>query len=193
MESELIEITTAADRFEPDEKRRRLLETVANSFSAWATERAESLRHGTVQKSEERADKEREKNMSDYEIAKRDTGRQAFLERHGVEGQMHGGGTREEYYAAKPSNTTGTIDPLDGFKAGVMQFKRSPKGWSGVDYRGEWENLYSGGFPNQQVKIGDMLYHEDHNPFEYERDRLKYIHLPANHMDWVEVSTSRPK
>jgi hypothetical protein len=48
-------------------------------------------------------------------------------------------------------------------------------------------------FPNQKISIQKLLYptpeEEEHNPLmrECRKDEIRYIHLPGNNMEWVEV------
>ncbi|KAH8787787.1 hypothetical protein F5883DRAFT_400901, partial [Diaporthe sp. PMI_573] len=51
-------------------------------------------------------------------------------------------------------------------------------------------------FPNQKLTVHKALYDTQHNPIYETKDEddnryLKYIHLPANHMGWVEQAIAR--
>jgi len=49
-------------------------------------------------------------------------------------------------------------------------------------------------FPNQKISIKDLLAdNEESNPLMQpcEDDMIRYFHLPANNMIWVEVSTAK--
>lgn len=69
-------------------------------------------------------------------------------------------------------------------KASVIYFKNSrPYNVPGLD------NV----FPNQKISISDLLSDEEEsNPLMQpcEEDTIRYFHLPANNMIWVEVNTN---
>lgn len=84
------------------------------------------------------------------------------------------------------------IDPGDDFKAGFLFFQKYKTGWKKATYHGHGFDKHEK-FPNQKISVNEALYDKKHNPFSETKDddgmrHLKYIHLPANHMRWVEVS-----
>lgn len=89
-----------------------------------------------------------------------------------------------------PPTETRQASNVDTAKAGVMYFKKdhdSP-GWTGADLR---HPKCVGKFPNQKIPIQDLLKETDDNPISKRNkphDTLRYFHLPANHMHWVEVN-----
>lgn len=89
----------------------------------------------------------------------------------------------------------GIKDPALDYKAGVLFFERYGIGWKKATYHGYGFDKNEK-FPNQKLTVYDALFDEDQNPFgntidEEGRQHLKYIHLPANHMGWVEVNLPR--
>jgi hypothetical protein len=54
---------------------------------------------------------------------------------------------------------------------------------------------FDGTFPNQEIPVNELFYNKDErkNPLmrPCERDMIRYFHLPANNMIWLEVSTKR--
>jgi hypothetical protein len=82
-----------------------------------------------------------------------------------------------------------TEEPPGEFKAGLMYFEKTPVGnWCGKKY--EDDSLLSGDFPNQKMKMKDILSTTNHQLFKCEPDKIKYFHFPANHMEWIEASPS---
>lgn len=84
------------------------------------------------------------------------------------------------------------IDPGDDFKAGFLFFQKHAAGWKKATYHGHGFDKHEK-FPNQKISVNEALYDKKHNPFSETKDddgrrHLKYVHLPANHMIWVEVS-----
>lgn len=82
-------------------------------------------------------------------------------------------------------------DPTRDLKAGVLFFEQHGIGWKKTTYHGHGFDKYEQ-FPNQKITVHQALFGKDHNPFSETKDQqgrrhLKYIHLPANHMGWVEV------
>lgn len=72
-----------------------------------------------------------------------------------------------------------------GLNANMILFKDSKK-YTDRDYPNE--------FPNQEIPIDELLYSEDgaRNPLvnECPKNVIRYFHLPANNMGWVEVCRS---
>ncbi|KUI59766.1 hypothetical protein VP1G_07029 [Cytospora mali] len=85
-------------------------------------------------------------------------------------------------------------NPSRDLKASIMFFEKSEYGWKGITYdKGPFSEY--GVFPGQKLTLHDAL-HEEPNPFAPTSDdkgthHLKYIHLPANHMGWVEQAMAR--
>lgn len=69
-----------------------------------------------------------------------------------------------------------------GLNANMILFNDSKK-YTDPDYPEE--------FPNQKIPLDDLLYKEDKaiNPLykECPKNMIRYFHLPANNMSWVEV------
>lgn len=85
------------------------------------------------------------------------------------------------------------IDPGHDFKAGFLFFQKYKTGWKKATYHGHGFDKHER-FPNQKISVNEALYSKEHNPFSETKDdddrrHLKYIHLPANHMRWIEVSS----
>lgn len=89
------------------------------------------------------------------------------------------------------------IPAEDDFKAGFLFFQKYKTGWKKATYHKHGFDKHGfdkhEAFPNQKMSVSEALYGEKHNPFSKTKDddgmrHLKYIHLPANHMIWVEVS-----
>jgi hypothetical protein len=83
-------------------------------------------------------------------------------------------------------------DPEHDFKAGFLFFQKHGIGWKKATYQGNGFDNHEK-FPNQKLTVHKALYDTQHNPIYETKDEddnryLKYIHLPANHMGWVEVS-----
>lgn len=80
-------------------------------------------------------------------------------------------------------------EPIDEFRAGVMYFKKDTDGkWHGEQCKDV--DPSSGDFPNQKIKMDTILSDATKNCefFKRDRERIKYFHFPANHMEWIEVS-----
>jgi hypothetical protein len=79
------------------------------------------------------------------------------------------------------SNLENSVD--SEIKASMIFFKQSrPYSLPGVENK----------FPNQKISISKLLANEpDKNPLmaECDDDMIRYFHLPANNMIWVEVSS----
>lgn len=83
-------------------------------------------------------------------------------------------------------------DPEHDFKAGFLFFQKHESGWKKSTYHKDGFDEHEK-FPNQKLTVHQALYDKQHNPIYETKDEdgsrhLKYIHLPANHMGWVEVS-----
>lgn len=83
-------------------------------------------------------------------------------------------------------------NPEHDFKAGFLFFEQYGIGWKKTNVE---EHIFdrSAEFPDQKATVHDALFSEEYNPFAETNDKqgrrhLKYVHLPANHMGWVEVS-----
>ncbi|KAH7304372.1 hypothetical protein BKA65DRAFT_579223 [Rhexocercosporidium sp. MPI-PUGE-AT-0058] len=78
--------------------------------------------------------------------------------------------------------------PEYGFKGNAIYFCKTADEWSGSTNEG-----IDGSFPNQKISIHKMLNDTTGNPLA-ERcpsNQLRYFHLPANNMRWVEKAMSR--
>lgn len=83
-------------------------------------------------------------------------------------------------------------DPEHDFKAGFLFFEKHGIGWRKTDIEEPIFDIYDK-FPDQKLSVHDALFNQEYNPFaqstdEQGRRHLRYVHLPANHMGWVEVS-----
>jgi len=74
-------------------------------------------------------------------------------------------------------------EPNFGYNGWVIVFE---KGKGGVTME---HPLCHGKFPNQKISIQQMLYNKSQTPLKRTEDKkqLRYFHLPANNMKWVEV------
>lgn len=85
-------------------------------------------------------------------------------------------------------------NPAHDFKTGVLFFEQYKTGWRKATHHGQGFDQHDK-FPNQKMTVHKALFGRNQNPFGETKDpkgkrHLKYIHLPANHMGWVEVSLS---
>jgi hypothetical protein len=73
-------------------------------------------------------------------------------------------------------------EPDYGYNGWLMAFE---DGRRGID-----NPLCSGKFPHQKISIRQLLYNKSETPLTRteNNDLLRYFHLPANNMVWVEVS-----
>jgi hypothetical protein len=55
--------------------------------------------------------------------------------------------------------------------------------------------LINGKFPHQKISIQQLLYNKENTPLKRtsNKKQLRYFHLPANSMKWVEVSPMLPR
>jgi hypothetical protein len=87
--------------------------------------------------------------------------------------------SRLEAPAARPTNRF-------GLNANMILFEDSKK---------YTDPTYPDKFPNQKIPIEELLYNEDPelNPLmkPCPPNRIRYFHLPANNMSWVEVGRGR--
>ncbi|KAK0654156.1 hypothetical protein QBC41DRAFT_60894 [Cercophora samala] len=74
-----------------------------------------------------------------------------------------------------------------GYNGWLIQFE---KGKGGVDLK---HPLCHGKFPHQKIAVQKLLYDKDQTPLRRTQDRtkLRYFHLQANNMKWVEDAISR--
>lgn len=148
-------------RLERSEENRLLFEEVHDSFKQWRSE-AESKRGVQFIYT---ADKRAEHCKDPDSLPKGDTNR--------------------------PSRAMRDTDPAHDFKAGFLFFQKYKTGWKKATHHGHGFDKQEK-FPDQKITIKTALSGKD-NPFSETKDEngerhLKYIHLPANHMRWVEVS-----
>ncbi|KAI0550059.1 hypothetical protein F4679DRAFT_218468 [Xylaria curta] len=84
-------------------------------------------------------------------------------------------------------NITGKREETEGFKAGVMYFKKSESGnnaWKGHSHKNCKET-----YPNQKLSMRKILHPKNtKNPLTHmpHGDELRYFHFPANNMEWIE-------
>lgn len=73
-------------------------------------------------------------------------------------------------------------EPDYGYNGWLMAFE---DGKRGID-----DPLCYGEFPHQKMSIRQLLYNKTETPLirKENKDELRYFHLPANNMAWVEVS-----
>ncbi|KAJ8108601.1 hypothetical protein ONZ43_g6374 [Nemania bipapillata] len=77
-------------------------------------------------------------------------------------------------------------EALDGFKAGVMHFKKEE---SGNSWKGFSPSNYDASYPNQKLTMRKILAPGDDNPLSAngsDEEELRYFHFPANNMEWIE-------
>lgn len=147
----------------PESKKTRLLfDEVRESFNEW---RSEANRRPDVQF--KYTANERDGHFKDL----------GFLEQDDAD--VHGEATED-------------AGPEHDFKAGFLFFQKYGIGWKKFTHHGHGFDKHEK-FPNQKITVHKALYGKEHNPFSETKDEdgrryLKYIHLPANHMGWVEVS-----
>lgn len=75
-----------------------------------------------------------------------------------------------------------------GFRASAIYFKRSDHGWQ-PDTHANPHFLPEGKFPNQKIRVHDLLKDVENNPLSEpcEDGRMRYFHFPSNNMRWIEV------
>lgn len=88
-----------------------------------------------------------------------------------------------------PRNTGNTLPHNDndanyGYNGWLIEFRNSENGTVGVS-----NESFNGDFPHQKMSIEKLLYNKAESPLKRSDDksRLRYFHLPANNMEWVEV------
>ncbi|CAI6054529.1 unnamed protein product [Clonostachys chloroleuca] len=74
-----------------------------------------------------------------------------------------------------------------GYNGWVIAWEQG-KGWVSVDHP-----LVHGQFPHQKISIQQFLYNKEGTPLKRDtrKGQLRYFHLPANNMKWVEEAISR--
>ena len=74
-----------------------------------------------------------------------------------------------------------------GYNGWVIAWEQD-KGWISLDHP-----LVHGQFPHQKISIQQFLYNKEGTPLKRStrKDQLRYFHLPANNMKWVEEAMSR--
>lgn len=92
----------------------------------------------------------------------------------------------------RKSRNVEDTDPGHDFKAGFLFFQKYRTGWKKATYHGHGFDRHDE-FPNQKITVYKALFEKEHNLFSETKDEngeryMKHIHLPANHMRWVEVS-----
>lgn len=81
------------------------------------------------------------------------------------------------------------LEPMYGFRASAVYFKKSGSAWKGCDYPGS-QAKFIGKYPNQKILVHDILEKTDNNPLSEPcpRDHIRWFHFPTNNMSWIEVS-----
>ena len=91
-------------------------------------------------------------------------------------------GPAEDEVESGPESTKPSPANQYGLSANMILFENSEK-YTDRDYPDE--------FPNQKISIDELLYEEDaeRNPLmkKCPDNMIRYFHLPANNMSWVEV------
>jgi len=98
------------------------------------------------------------------------------------------GGLQDAVFAEKyiPQFSIRVEDPDEsnyGYNGWVIVFDKGSKGVT-INHP-----LCHGQFPNQKISIQKLLYNKTDTPLKrtMDKDQLRYFHLPANNMKWVEV------
>jgi hypothetical protein len=93
-----------------------------------------------------------------------------------------------------PGTPFGSIDSSDysldaEYEAALVLWD---KGSGGVSSMSEFVR---GEFPSQKISLNDLFREHEDPPLKRSTggDRIQYLHLPANHMGWVEVSCYIPR
>jgi hypothetical protein len=92
-------------------------------------------------------------------------------------------------------------DPNKDFNAYYIEYYKS-EGKTNKTCRANGQFLYKGKFPNQKISMHNLLYDSEVNPLSRDQltkddpdaapgDRIRYFHLPANNMKWVEDAIAR--
>jgi hypothetical protein len=78
--------------------------------------------------------------------------------------------------------------PDYGYNGWVIAWEEG-RGWVSLDHP-----LVHGKFPHQKISIQQFLYNKAETPLRRSdrKDQLRYFHLPANNMKWVEVRLRLP-
>ena len=74
-----------------------------------------------------------------------------------------------------------------GYNGWIIAWEKE-KGWTSIDHP-----LVAGSFPHQKISIQQFLYNKEGTPLKRSSNpnQLRYFHLPANNMKWVEEAISR--
>jgi hypothetical protein len=201
-------IKCARARFEAvnDEKKNELLRALKSAREEWreeVVENKESYKVTEVGGAMTMSEREFQKRQDrDWEEKRRHD--LELKEKNKAEPRLLTSGQKTRYFALlgrvpdwpeieQPSPSKEKFDPndIDDFKAGVMYFKRDKEstGWIGTDLD---HGKCRGNFPNQKIKVHDLLANTPDNPLSKteasgEPEFLRYFHLSSNHMRWVEV------
>jgi hypothetical protein len=91
-------------------------------------------------------------------------------------------GPAEDIIEQGPESSASRYPNRYGLNANMILFK---------DYKKYTDEDFPDEFPNQKVPLDELLYREDRawNPLmkECPKNMIRYFHLPANNMSWVEV------
>jgi hypothetical protein len=77
---------------------------------------------------------------------------------------------------------------LDDLNANIIYFKKKEHGQHLEPH--DHEKFLPSKFPDQKIKLSQLLKDDlDNNPLMWkcEKDMIRYFHLPANNMEWIEV------
>ncbi|KAJ4385205.1 hypothetical protein N0V93_010266 [Gnomoniopsis smithogilvyi] len=79
-------------------------------------------------------------------------------------------------------------DPNFGYNGWLIAFENGKDGIVGIT-----NPSFNGDFPHQKMAIKELLYNKAQSPLKRSEDRntLRYFHLPANNMEWVEAAIAR--
>jgi len=94
-------------------------------------------------------------------------------------------GGQQSASTASPVSPTSKIGDLDDLNANVIYFKNHEP-YDHPDFKG------SGAFPNQKIPLSLLLKKDKkRNPIMWkcEENMIRYFHVPANNMAWLEVSS----
>ena len=83
-----------------------------------------------------------------------------------------------------PDNSEDDPQKADYGYNGWIAVWEEDEGWVSMDHP-----LVHGSFPHQKISIQQFLYNKEGTPLRRSnrKDQLRYFHLPANNMKWVEV------
>ncbi|KFA54065.1 hypothetical protein S40293_05549 [Stachybotrys chartarum IBT 40293] len=86
--------------------------------------------------------------------------------------------------------------PDKDFNAYFIEFSGT-RGLTDESKRDDGSRVYKGKFPNQKISVDDLLHDANVNPLRKQTPakgqpkKIRYFHLPANNMKWVEEAIAR--